>query len=121
LSLEPQLNYSTQISKGTLDVIGGASLQKQSLDAMQLQATGYNTDLLINNIAGEQVSPCWQGYNAYTYKYSAILAGQIITGKINICLTFPAVMTVPASLEKAGSFTYFMPQALPGCSPRKTC
>jgi TonB-linked SusC/RagA family outer membrane protein len=72
-SLEPQLNYSTQISKGTLDVIGGASLQKQSLDAMQLQATGYNTDLLINNIAGGTgVTPVGQGYNAYTYKYSAI-------------------------------------------------
>jgi len=70
-SLEPQLNYSTQISKGTLDIIGGASLQKQLYDAMELQATGYNTDLLISNIAGGTgVTPL--GYNAYTYKYSAI-------------------------------------------------
>jgi len=72
-SLEPQLNYSTQISRGTLEVTGGASLQKQVLDAMQLQATGYNTDLLLNNIAaGTGIAAVGQGYNAYAYKYSAI-------------------------------------------------
>lgn len=72
-SLEPQLAYNTQISRGTLDIIGGASLQKQLYDAMQLQATGYNTDLLINNIAGGTgIVAVGAGYNAYTYKYGAI-------------------------------------------------
>ncbi|MDB5116541.1 MAG: SusC/RagA family TonB-linked outer membrane protein [Mucilaginibacter sp.] len=72
-SLEPQLNYNTQLSKGTLEITGGASLQKQLYDAMQLQASGYTTDLLINNIAGGTgITAVGQGYNAYTYKYSAI-------------------------------------------------
>jgi TonB-linked SusC/RagA family outer membrane protein len=70
-SLEPQLNYNTQIKRGTLDITGGASLQKQLYDVLALQASGYNNDLLINNIAAGTgiTSP---GYNAYTYKYSAI-------------------------------------------------
>jgi len=70
-SVEPQLNYNTRISKGTLDITGGASLQKQIYDAMLLQATGYNSDLLIHNIgAGTGITSL--GYNAYSYKYSAI-------------------------------------------------
>jgi TonB-linked SusC/RagA family outer membrane protein len=70
-SLEPQLNYNTQISRGTLDITGGASLQKQLYDVMLLQATGYNNDLLINNIAaGTSITSL--GYNAYPYKYGAI-------------------------------------------------
>ncbi len=72
-SLEPQIDYNTQISKGTLDIIGGASLQKQVLDATQLQAYGYNTDLLISNIAaGTSITPVGQGYSSYAYKYSAV-------------------------------------------------
>ncbi|WCT10701.1 SusC/RagA family TonB-linked outer membrane protein [Mucilaginibacter jinjuensis] len=72
-SIEPQLNYTRQVSKGTLEVTAGASLQKQLLDATQLQVTGYTSDLLINNIAGgSAVTPYGQGYNAYNYKYSAI-------------------------------------------------
>lgn len=72
-SIEPQLNYTKQISQGTFDVTAGASLQKQGTDATQLQVTGYTSDLLINNIAGgSTVTPLGQGYNAYNYKYSAI-------------------------------------------------
>jgi TonB-linked SusC/RagA family outer membrane protein len=72
-SIEPQLNYNTQISKGVLALTAGTSLQKQLLDATQLQVTGYTNDLLINNIAaGTTITPLGQGYNAYNYKYSAI-------------------------------------------------
>jgi TonB-linked SusC/RagA family outer membrane protein len=72
-SLEPQLNYNTQINKGTLDITGGASLQKQFYEVTQLQAYGYSNDLLIGNIAGGTgVAPLGSGYNAYAYKYSAI-------------------------------------------------
>jgi TonB-linked SusC/RagA family outer membrane protein len=72
-SIEPQLEYNHNISKGTLDILVGGSIQKQMLDATQLQALGYNNDLLINNIAaGSSVVALGQGYNAYNYKYSAI-------------------------------------------------
>lgn len=72
LSVEPQLNYTKEISKGLLTVSLGGSLQKQILDATQLQATGYSSDLLINNIAaGTGISAVGQGFNGYTYKYSA--------------------------------------------------
>lgn len=72
LSIEPQLNYTKEISKGVLSVSFGGSLQKQIVDATQLQATGYSSDLLINNIAaGTGVAPVGQGFNGYTYKYSA--------------------------------------------------
>jgi TonB-linked SusC/RagA family outer membrane protein len=72
-SIEPQLEYNHNISKGTLDVLVGGSIQKQMLDATQLQALGYSNDLLINNIAaGSSVVALGQGYNAYNYKYSAL-------------------------------------------------
>lgn len=72
LSIEPQLNYTKEISKGLLTVAIGGSLQKQIVDATQLQATGYSSDLLINNIAaGTGVATVGQGFNSYTYKYSA--------------------------------------------------
>jgi len=71
-SLEPQLNYNAQISRGTLDITAGASLQKQLYEAMLLQSNGYNSDLLLSNIAGGTgISAYGSGYNAYPYKYSA--------------------------------------------------
>jgi len=72
-SIEPQLEYNHSINKGTLDVLVGGSIQKQMLDATQLQALGYSNDLLINNIAaGSSIVALGQGYNAYNYKYSAL-------------------------------------------------
>jgi TonB-linked SusC/RagA family outer membrane protein len=72
-SIEPQLEYNRSISKGTLDVLIGGSIQKQMVDATQLQALGYSNDLLINNIAaGSSIVALGQGYNAYNYKYSAL-------------------------------------------------
>lgn len=72
-SIEPQIEYNHTISKGTLGVLVGASLQKQLTDATQLQANGYSNDLLINNItAASSITPFGLGYNAYNYKYSAL-------------------------------------------------
>jgi TonB-linked SusC/RagA family outer membrane protein len=72
-SIEPQITYDHNINKGVLGVLVGASLQKQMVDATQLQATGYSNDLLINNItAATSILPLGQGYNGYTYKYSAL-------------------------------------------------
>jgi len=72
-NLEPQLSYNAQISKGTLDITGGASLQKQFYEAMLLQANGYNSDLLLGNIAaGTSIAAYGAGYNAYPYKYNAL-------------------------------------------------
>jgi TonB-linked SusC/RagA family outer membrane protein len=71
-SIEPQLNYNRTDGKGQLGLTFGSSLQKQMNDATQLQANGYTSDLLINNLAaGTGVSPLGQGYNAFNYKYSA--------------------------------------------------
>jgi TonB-linked SusC/RagA family outer membrane protein len=71
-SVEPQLNYTRTDGKGLLGLTFGGSLQKQMTDATQLQANGYTSDLLINNLAaGTSVTPLGQGYAAYNYKYAA--------------------------------------------------
>lgn len=72
-SVEPQANYTTNWSKGILNIIIGGSLQKQLSNAQQLQATGYNSDLLLRNIAGgTSITPFGAGYNISKYKYSAL-------------------------------------------------
>ncbi|WPU94731.1 SusC/RagA family TonB-linked outer membrane protein [Mucilaginibacter sabulilitoris] len=72
-SIEPQLEYKSTIGKGALNVLAGASLQKQIQDVTQLEASGYTNDLLINNIsAGTRIASLGSGYSAYNYKYSAL-------------------------------------------------
>ncbi|MEN0055277.1 MAG: SusC/RagA family TonB-linked outer membrane protein [Mucilaginibacter sp.] len=70
-SVEPMAIYNTHIGKGALTVTIGESLQKKTTEATQLQANGYNSDLLIYNIgAGTSVTPVSGGYGAYDFKFN---------------------------------------------------
>lgn len=64
-SIEPQVNYNKDISKGRLSVIIGSSLQKSINESSVLQASGYSSDLLLRSItAGTTIT------SAVPYSYS---------------------------------------------------
>ena len=71
-SIEPLLIYNRNIAKGYLSATVGWSLQRQDQDARQLLATGYTSDLLLENIAaGTTIQPATPVI-INEYKYNAI-------------------------------------------------
>ena len=71
-SLEPQINYTRDIGKGHLTATIGYSLQKQTQEALPLQATGYTSDLLLSSpTAGTSLSAlAGFGYSLSVYKFT---------------------------------------------------
>jgi len=69
--IEPQLNFKRSFGWGRLDVLTGATFQKNSLYGFSVNGSGYNSDAILNDLnAAAQVSP---GYtSASTYRYNAI-------------------------------------------------
>jgi TonB-linked SusC/RagA family outer membrane protein len=69
--LEPQAEYTTQISKGKLDVVAGTTFQQNEATGLFLNGTGYQTDLLLNTLAAAGTTSVY--YNNYSlYKYTAV-------------------------------------------------
>lgn len=68
---EPQINYKTRIGKGTLSALVGASFNEENSQSKTLNATGFNSDALLENIqAASSIIPS-ANYDAQ-YKYSAL-------------------------------------------------
>jgi len=68
LSVEPQLNYHTTISKGNLTALIGGTLQKTVNEQPYfIQATGFASDLYLSNLALASSYVIHNGYNAYNY------------------------------------------------------
>ncbi|WPV63767.1 SusC/RagA family TonB-linked outer membrane protein [Chitinophaga sp. LS1] len=68
LSVEPQLNYHTTISKGSLTALVGGTLQKTvNEQPYYIQATGFASDLYLSNLALASSYVIHNGYNAYNY------------------------------------------------------
>jgi len=72
LSVEPQINFNKDISKGKISVTVGSSLQRSVDESTQLKVTGYTSDLLLPNItAGTLITPIVTAVYA-PYKLSGI-------------------------------------------------
>lgn len=87
-NVEPQLNYTTALWKGTLDVLAGLTFQERKTTVMEIIGTGFSTDNLIGNLAAAS-SLLTTANDITTYRYNAAL-GRInynIDGKYIINLT----------------------------------
>lgn len=71
-SIEPQVNYHTDISKGKLTATVGSSLQKEISESTQLRATGYSSDLLLRSISGGTTITNISPYSYYPAKNTAL-------------------------------------------------
>ncbi|HEY0177005.1 MAG TPA: SusC/RagA family TonB-linked outer membrane protein [Pedobacter sp.] len=71
-SIEPQVNYNTNISKGKLTATVGSSLQKEIVESTQLRVTGYSSDLLLRSISGGTTITNISPYSYYPAKNTAL-------------------------------------------------
>jgi TonB-linked SusC/RagA family outer membrane protein len=74
--VEPQLEYSTVIGKGKLQVLAGGTIQQTTAKGYEIYGSGYTNDALLNNFLGAgTLTPYYN--NSTTYKYNALF------GRIN--------------------------------------
>jgi len=66
-NIEPQLTYNTQICRGKLSALFGATASRNTTDAIFIYGSGYLSDLLINNIASAGSTRTSEVYNEYRY------------------------------------------------------
>lgn len=71
-SIEPQVNYHTDISKGKFTATVGSSLQKEIQESTQLKVTGYSSDLLLKSISGGTTITNILPYSYYPAKNTAL-------------------------------------------------
>jgi TonB-linked SusC/RagA family outer membrane protein len=72
-SIEPQLNYHVNIGKGRLEFLAGSTILKQTGDASSIAASGFNTDLVMEDIASATALTALSSLNS-VYKYNAIFS-----------------------------------------------
>ena len=70
---EPQVDYQKQISKGTLNVSLGATVQESIQSGKTIEATGYTNDALLENIYAATAINVMDA-NYAQYRYAALFA-----------------------------------------------
>jgi TonB-linked SusC/RagA family outer membrane protein len=65
--IEPQLEYSRQISKGALNVLFGATDQSSSTREQVISSSGYSSDELIHSLVNATTFTATDGYGQYKY------------------------------------------------------
>lgn len=75
-SIEPQLTYIQNISKGKLEVLLGATISKKASLGSQISASGFSNDLVMEDILSASSINATSSISS-TYKYNAIF------GRIN--------------------------------------
>lgn len=69
-SIEPQVLYHVNISKGRLDALGGASIQNQRVESTELDASGFSDD---SQLRSWSAASGLRGRNtSLNYKYAAV-------------------------------------------------
>ncbi len=70
-SVEPQLSYVTNISKGRLEVLLGTAIQQNIKDASEISALGFSNDLVMDDILSATSISALSSANS-VYKYNAL-------------------------------------------------
>src|SRR5439155_9246622 len=70
--IEPQITYNRIVGKGKFNILIGASFQQAKTESTNIGAYGYNSDLLIKNIASALAIS--SGNYTGEYKYAAMYA-----------------------------------------------
>lgn len=95
-SIEPQINYKTELGKATIDVLLGSTLQSTNQTSEALLGSGYTSDLLIGNIAS---APTRNGSNSSSqYKYAALF------GRLNYNLNGTYILNLTARRDGSSRF-----------------
>lgn len=79
--IEPQMNYSTLIWKGKLDILIGGSWQEKKYKATIVQATGFANDLLLSNPNAGSIVTSQISQSLYRYEALFGRLGYNINGK----------------------------------------
>lgn len=66
--IEPQLNYTRTIGKGTLEALLGGSEQQQIINGDNIFATGYSSDALLASTSGASSVSSSSNYSEYRYQ-----------------------------------------------------
>jgi TonB-linked SusC/RagA family outer membrane protein len=64
---EPQLTYSSWISKGKVDILFGATLSQNNTEATSASGSGYTSDILLNNLSSAPIFSATDNYGEYKY------------------------------------------------------
>jgi TonB-linked SusC/RagA family outer membrane protein len=66
--IEPQAEYTSQISKGKLDVLLGATYNQRNTSAQSISATGYTSDDLLGSLTGATTITASNTATQYNYQ-----------------------------------------------------
>ena len=67
--IEPQINYTKNVLKGILTILAGATIEQNTQNGQAIKASGFNSDLLLQNItSATTLTPLSDVNNIYKYK-----------------------------------------------------
>lgn len=69
--IEPQITYLKKIAKGDFTLLAGATIQQNNIDAQRLDAAGFNTDLVMEDLKAATSIIVHTTVNS-VYKYNAV-------------------------------------------------
>jgi len=75
--IEPQISYNRRIGNGKLEALAGATIEQNNNTSQQVQGSGYNSDLSLQNIGAAATLTAGYYNIASIYKYNAAF------GKLN--------------------------------------
>ena len=97
--IEPQIRYSRRISVGELSVFVGSTLQQRNSNRQLLEASGFNSDLVMDNInAATSVTVPENSSIASVYKYNAVF------GRINYNIQNRYIINLTARRDGSSRF-----------------
>jgi hypothetical protein len=96
LTVDPQINYSTNIGNGTLDALLGGSYQYQNQENESIAGLGYTSDALLKSIGGAPIVLTFN--NSSQYKYAAVF------GRLNYNYRSTYLLNVTARRDGSSRF-----------------
>ena len=96
-NVEPQLNYTTLLGIGTLDVLAGMTFQQRETELLEIIGTGFSTDNLITNLAAASTLAITAN-DITMYKYNAVF------GRINYNIDSKYIVNLTARRDGSSRF-----------------
>jgi len=95
--VEPQVNYSKELWKGRLNALAGTTIQQNSADGQDVNATGFISDALLGNLySASTVTPMKSVESSY--KYNSLF------GRVNYTLLDRYVVNLTARRDGSDRF-----------------
>lgn len=95
--IEPQLTYKRTISKGTLELLAGAAIQRNNSNGYSIMATGFSNDLVMDDIRSASSTTPGSSIRA-DYKYNAAF------GRVNYNWENKYILNVSARRDGSSRF-----------------